>query len=133
MSEQEDNERLLLAAFDAYNRRELEKLGTILDENIEAHIARPLVNAGTWQGLEGFREMLDNWTDAFASQTNHVTAMHHPDANHVIAEVHQVGVGAGSGVEVEMDAAYLLEIRDGRVVRLHMYPDLEQAWTAVRE
>src|SRR5688500_17634199 len=112
MSNAEDNERVVLAAFDAYNRRELSNLGDILDEEIEAHVARPLANSGTWHGFAGFREMVDNWTAAFASQTNHVTAMHRPDDAHVIAEVHQVGVGAGSGVEVEMDLAYLFEIRD---------------------
>ena len=39
----------------------------------------------------------------------------------MIAEVHQTAVGAGSGVPVEMTVFYLLEVRDGRAVRFHIY------------
>ncbi len=63
---------------------------------------------------------------------NTIVSFSHPDEHHVIAEVHQEAVGAGSGVPVEMTLYYLFEIRNGRAVRLHMYPDREAALCAVR-
>jgi ketosteroid isomerase-like protein len=132
MSERADNERVVSEAFLAYNSREIDRLQDMLAADAEAHIAQPLVNAGTWRGRAGFREMVDSWTEAFESQTNTVVGMEHPDAHNVIADVHQVGVGAGSGVPVEMRIAYLFEIRGGKVTRLGLYPDVATARGSVR-
>ena len=132
MSDRAENERVVSEAFLAYNGREIDRLADMLAADAEAHIAPPLVNAGTWHGRAGFREMVDSWTEAFESQTNTVVAMEHPDAHNVIADVHQIGVGAGSGVPVEMRIAYLFEIRAGQVTRLGLYPDVTAAREAVR-
>jgi hypothetical protein len=45
---------------------------------------------------------------------------------------HQRGVGKGSGVEVEMDACYMIEVENGLVTRFHFYGTREQAVETAR-
>jgi ketosteroid isomerase-like protein len=131
MSEREDNERLVRKGMDAFNRGDLEALKGIFDERLESHVAPGLANTGTWHGREGFADMVTMWTEAFETQHNSIVSLDHPDEHHVVAQVHQAAVGAGSGVPVEMTLFYLFEIRDRRGVRLHLYPDREAALAAV--
>ena len=46
---------------------------------------------------------------------------------HVVANIHQSARGKGSGVAVEMDIAYLWEIREGRLAAMHLYATREEA------
>ena len=129
--QREYNERLIGEGMEAFNRGDLAALAAIFDERLESRVGPGLANAGTWQGTKGFEEMVVTWGEAFETQRNTIVSFSHPDEHHVIAKVHQEAVGAGSGVPVEMTLYYLFEIRDGRAVRLHMYPDHEAALRAV--
>jgi ketosteroid isomerase-like protein len=133
VSSRAENEGLVLRILDAYNRRDLEGMTELLDEQIESHVDPPVANSGDWRGIDGFREMVAAWTEAFSVQISHVRAMEHPDGDHVIADIHQVGVGAASGVEVEMRVGYLFGLRDGRIARFGVYQSLEAARAALRE
>lgn len=126
------NETLIREGMEAFNRGDLDALVSIFDERLESRVGPGLANAGTWRGSEGFGQMITTWGEAFKTQRNTIVSFSHPDEHHVIAEVHQEAVGAGSGVPVEMTLYYLFEIRNGRAVRLHMYPDREAALCAVR-
>jgi ketosteroid isomerase-like protein len=133
MSKREQNEQLLREGLDAFNRGDFAALEQVFDERLESHVAPGLANAGTWHGREGFAEMVATWMEAFETQHNSVVSIQHPDDHHMIAEIRQTAVGAGSGVPVEMTLFYLYEIRDGRAVRLHLYADRESALAAVRK
>ncbi len=41
----------------------------------------------------------------------------------MLMRVVQRGVGKGSGVEVEMHACYMIEVRDDLAARMHLYAD----------
>jgi ketosteroid isomerase-like protein len=131
MSSEQRNEQLVREGTDAFNRGDLGALVRLFDEKIESHVAPGLANPGTWHGHGGFAEMVATWGEAFESQLNTIVSMHHPDEHHVIAEIHQAAVGAGSGAPVEMTLYYLFEIRDGRGVRLQLHADYDSALAAV--
>ena len=132
MNSEERLERLVRKGFEAFNRRDRDAMVSILDENVESHVAPGLANAGTWHGVEGFESMVAIWSEAFETQRNTVLSIRFPDEHHAIAEVHQAAVGAGSGVPVEMTLYYLFEVHDERAVRVHLYPDADAALAAVR-
>jgi hypothetical protein len=46
---------------------------------------------------------------------------------HVVATMRQSGLGKGSRIPVEMEIAYMWEVRDGRLAALHLYPSSEEA------
>ena len=76
--------------------------------------------------------MIASWGEAFEDRQQNRDHRRRPtpDDHHVIAEVHQTAVGAGSGVPVEMTIFYLFEFRDGQVVRFHLYADRDEALEA---
>ena len=132
MSEREENERLLRAGVEAYNRGDVEAMVALFDPEIELLVDTAQGNPGTWRGLEGFQEMVSGWRDAFAEDRSEVRAIEMVGDRHLIAEMRQTAVGSLSGVPVEMTNYYLLELRDGRAVRFHIYGDRETAVAAVR-
>jgi ketosteroid isomerase-like protein len=133
MSERDENERLLRAGVDAYNRGDVDAMVALFDPEIELLVDTAQGNPGTWHGLEGFQEMVSGWRDAFAEDRSEVRAIEMVGDRHLIAEMRQTAVGSISGVPVEMTNYYLLELRDGRAVRFHIYGDRETAMAAVRK
>ena len=133
MSEREDNERLLREGIEAYNRRDMEAMTEFFDPDVALYIDAGLGNPGSWQGHEGYRTMVAAWRDAFAEDQSEVLSVEMVGDRHLIAEMRQRAVGSGSGVPVEMTNYYLLEVRDGRAVRFHIYGERQAAMAAVRE
>lgn len=131
-STRERNERLLREGVEAFNRGDRATLLAMFDPRIECHVASGLGNPGTWIGVDGFEAMTGTWGEAFSTQESSVVSTSFPDEHHLIAEIHQRAVGVGSGVPVEMTNFYLLEVRDGRAVRFHIYADRQSAMNAVR-
>ena len=131
--EREENERLLRLGIDAYNRGDLAAAADFFDPDVEFHVAPGLGNPGTWRGMEGYRQMVSSWRDAFAEDYSEVLGIEMVGDRHLIAEMRQRAVGSGSGVPVEMTNWYLMEVRDRRAVRFHIYGDRDAALAAVRE
>jgi len=131
-SQRDRNERLLREGVEAFNRGDIETLIAMFDPRIECHVAPGQGNPGTWYGIEGYKAMTGAWGEAFESQQSSILSARFPDEHHLIAEIRQTAVGAVSGVPVEMTNFYLLEVRDGRAVRFHIYGDRESAMSAVR-
>jgi ketosteroid isomerase-like protein len=131
MSESEANERLLRATIAAYNREDEDGVVAGFAPTIECHVSSALLNAGTWQGIDGYRELIAGWDEAWKERRMDVLEVEAPDERHVIARIDQRGVGVGSGVPVELEIFVLFEVADGRAVRLHVYADRESAIAAV--
>jgi ketosteroid isomerase-like protein len=133
MSERDENELRLRAGVEAYNRGDFGGMVSIFDPEIELVVDTAQGNPGTWYGLDGFRKMVESWRDAFAEDRSEVIDVSMVDDNHLIAEMRQTAVGSVSGVPVEMTNYYLLELRDHRAVRFHIYGDRDTALAAVRK
>ena len=123
---------LLSQGIEAFNRGDEATLMEFFDPELECRVGPRLMNTGTWRGHDGYRQMVTNWGDVWDENKTEVVGVTAPDEHHVIAEVHQTAVGSGSGVPVEMTVYYLLEIRDARAVRFHIYADHESALAAIR-
>ena len=99
----------------------------IFDTDVESHIDARLMNPGTRRGHDGYLEMVGAWNEAWGSIEVELVGVSEPDERHVLTEIRQRAVGAGSGVPVEMRIFWLFEFRDGLVTRFHMYPDRDSA------
>jgi ketosteroid isomerase-like protein len=133
MSERDDNERILREGIEAYNRGDVEAIVALFDPQIELHVDAAQGNPGTWIGLDGFQQMMSGWRDAFAEDRSELRDVEMVGDSHLIAEMRQTAIGSASGIPVEMTNYYLLELRDGRAVRFHIYGDRETAMAAVRK
>ena len=99
------------------------------DPEIEFAMVGDLVE-GSWKGIgemaEAWGAMLRNWS-GLTSIPEEVREL---DENRVLVLLHNGGRGKGSGVPVEAIAAKsanLFEVRDGKVARLTIYWNREDA------
>jgi ketosteroid isomerase-like protein len=127
----EANVELVRTGMDAFNRGEHDAVLALLDPEIECHVHPALMNGGTWRGIEGYETMVAIWGEAWGAMEMTIRRVETPDDRHVIAEIHQRAVGAGSGVPVEMRLFHFYEIRGGRALRFHIYPDRDAALAAI--
>ena len=127
----ERNAEIVREAAEAFRTRDIPGLLAFLDPAVESHVSPPLMNAGTWTGHEGFLAMATAWEEPWSEIDYETGEIETPDDDHVLAHIHQRATGAGSGVPVELNVIYMVELRDGRAVRVHIYADREAALAAV--
>jgi ketosteroid isomerase-like protein len=122
---------LVRAAFEAFNDEDIEGVVPVLHPEIESHVSPRMMNAGTWHGIDGYREMAAAWFEAWEGLRYEMVELEAPDDRNVLATLRQLATGRGSGVPVEMDVVFLVEVDDGLARRIHIYPDRESAEAAI--
>ena len=127
-----DNLELAERAFSAFNRGEIPRVLDMLSPDVEIYASPELANAGSYRGHDGFLAWLERWLDAWESFRVEVDD-YIAEGDDVIVVIRQYGRGKGSGLEVQMDAAFMLTVRDGKAVRLHLYPDKAKALQAIAQ
>jgi ketosteroid isomerase-like protein len=81
-------------------------------------------------GIDGFRQLLADWLEGFteawfSSDDDYIEA-----GDYVIVHQHQRGRGAGSGALVEGDFWLVYGFAEGKVIRLDIYADRDEALEA---
>jgi len=83
----------------------------------------------TYDGIEGARTFLADWTSAWEDWRLEVKEL--LDAgDDVVAIVHQSGRSKATSLPVDMDFAQLWTLRDGKEIRMRMYADPDEALRA---
>jgi ketosteroid isomerase-like protein len=82
---------------------------------------------GSWKGLSGMAEGWRGWLAAWDDYGAEADAYRELDRGRVLVFGRMSGRGKTSRVNVETEFANLLDIRDGRVVRLTLYSNRERA------
>lgn len=112
----EDDVRVLLEGYEAWNRREPDALADVLDPEMEWEPGFGDLNQGRHRGADGFRGFVDSWIESFDdfNITPHLLVQCGDDA---IVVAHQTGRGRGSGIELESDVVHVWTVRDRKAVR----------------
>jgi ketosteroid isomerase-like protein len=84
----------------------------------------------TYEGLDGARQFMRDWLEAWDDWELEVEAFH--DAgDQVVAIIRQRGRAKSTGLEVDMHLAQVFTVRDGLQLRMEMYADPAEALAAV--
>jgi ketosteroid isomerase-like protein len=83
----------------------------------------------TYEGIEGAREFIGTWMDAW-DDWELVLEELHDAGDEVVAIVRQTGRSKSSGLEVDMTFAQLFSLKGGRQTRMRMYADPAEALEA---
>ena len=83
-----------------------------------------------YEGIEGAREFMADWRGAWKEWSLEVRSIHEAD-DKVVVVLHQRGVSAVTGIEVEMDLAQVWTMRDGLQVQALMFNDAGAALESV--
>jgi ketosteroid isomerase-like protein len=127
MSSPESNLEVAAAAFDAFERGDIESLLAIADSDVEIYIPATLPNSGIYRGHAGYLQMVTQWLEAWEEFNIDVVSMTPVGDRHVVIDTHQRAVGRGSGIPVEQAMIYMTEVRDGYFTALHLYPTHDEA------
>ena len=117
----------------AFNRGDAGPALAMFSEDVECKVAGDLMNVGTYEGHAGYLEMIRNWSEAWDSIEAEIIGAEELSGDHLMVEIHQRAIGAGSGVPVEMKIFWLFGFGGGEVKRFHMYSTREAAMAAARE
>jgi ketosteroid isomerase-like protein len=124
------NQQLALKMLGAYMGGDEGTMRAMIDPEGEVYGAPEIVNAGTYQGYDGFRQWVQQWEEAWDEINYELLELIDVGDSIVVAPVHVVGRGAGSGVEIDRVFGWLYEFRDGQLVRFHVYSSLDGALEA---
>lgn len=125
------NVELARRGLEAFNRGDIEAVLAMLAPDVAVKSSPDLANPGDFHGHDGFLTWMRDWMDAWERfRVEARDAVTVGDA--VVLSVHQVASGRGSGVEVEMDVAYLFAFAGGKVARLELHAGMEDALAAAR-
>ena len=122
---------LIEDAFVAFQARDAQGVIAFVHPEIECKVVEPLMNVGTWHGFEGFVQMTADWEDAFGQITYDIREIELVDDRNALIAVHQSATGAGSGVPVELDVYFLIEIVGEQGIRLQIHASRDSALAAV--
>jgi ketosteroid isomerase-like protein len=127
----EDNVEIVRRATAAYDRGAFEEAAGWMDPAIEWDMSRvPVPEPEVYRGLDGLAAFTEVWQESWAALD--LDPEEFIDAgDRVVSVVRQAGRGRVSGVEVEQRFAQVWTLRDGRIVRMDMYPDRGAALKAV--
>jgi thiamine-phosphate pyrophosphorylase len=86
---------------------------------------------GVYHGTAAARKMFERWSEAFSEMrwTHHWTRRFGSD---VLVGTTFTGRGAGSGVEVSAGGAELWTLQNGRVARIKLFQQVDDAWRSAR-
>jgi ketosteroid isomerase-like protein len=124
---QERNAELTRTGLAAWIAGDREKAIATFTEDVEIYVPPELGNAGTYRGIDQFLSWFQAWDDAWSSFEMSVGEIEPAGERHVIAMVRSTGVGAGSGIQVENELAWLFGVRGGQMEYLSLQPDASAA------
>ena len=123
----QENVDVVRAAYDAFNRRDLDALWPLLDPECEVDLANSMgFDRSKYSGREGVLKFFESYWDSFDSITIEVEeCIEGRDA--VVVVIRAIGRGLGSGVEVDARGPHAWSFRGGRVVSVGLHEHLEDA------
>ena len=126
----QENVELVRRLFEVYNERSFVENADLIDPEIVWDVSRVEVpDALSSTGRDELRGFAEGWEETFTAE--HVEAEEMLDAgDQVVVMVRHRGRGKASGIEIEQQFAMVWTLREGRAVRMVMYPTRAEALEA---
>jgi ketosteroid isomerase-like protein len=120
----------LRVSFAAFSQGDVPGALAGLDPDVEVHSAPEVGNPGDFHGHDGFIQWAAQWVEAWDQFHQELLGVELLEHDVAIVDSHQVASGAGSGIAVERDVYWAIELRGTRATRLHLYGDRAEAVAA---
>jgi ketosteroid isomerase-like protein len=122
---------LVRSLYEAINRRDYDAGFALLGEEFEWLEPDHGLLGGPHRGLVEVREAIEAQLEVF-DEFEIEPEEFHEHGDHVAVPVRQRARGSVSGVEVEIRIGHLWTVKDGKAVRLEVFPAREDARKAAR-
>jgi ketosteroid isomerase-like protein len=118
-------ERAAHAAYEAWNRDDLELARAAADPEIEVHLEQagdsPVGLDDVYHGPNGYCRSMKEWSAAWRSWRVEVEDVVEVAPNKVLLTGHHIGEGLASGAEIERWGAALYTFRRGKILRVDAF------------
>ena len=118
------------ALYEAINRHDFDVGFALLDPGFEWIEPEYGLLGGRHQGFDEVRAAIEAQLEVFDDFSIEAESFHE-HGDRVAVPVRQRGTGGASGVEVEIRIGHLWTVRDGKALRLEVFPAREDAERAV--
>jgi ketosteroid isomerase-like protein len=128
----EENVEAFKRAVEASNRRDVEAVLEELDPEVEWHPAMAALLGGkatVFRGHEGVRKMLRELDEAFAEIDMEFSEIRDL-GERIVAIGRRRTRGKASGAETETPLCYVIELKNGKAIRIRSYLDPREALEA---
>jgi ketosteroid isomerase-like protein len=125
---------LVRRAAEAVNRRpkpDFDVVNALYDPNHVLVAQLSSVEGEAFHGARGFREWLTNMGQAWESWESQIMRVTEIDNDRVLVVAKMSVLSRKGGVPIEQEAATIVTVQGGKIVRSETYPSLGQALQAV--
>src|SRR4051794_4834732 len=123
----QENVEVVRAQAEAFARGDREEAMSFLDTDVVYDITRYSAAGGVFHGLQGIREGFGEWIGSWEGYRVEILEVIDAGDDKVVLMSRQTGKGRGSGVPVEVTNAVVNTVRDGKVIRMDVYPTPAEA------
>jgi ketosteroid isomerase-like protein len=124
------NADLVREAFEQWNTGDRESLLALIDPDVEIHVASAQLTGGeAFHGHEGYREWHAAMEESFEVWQIHPEVFREV-GDRVVALGNMHLRGRASGVELDQEIGWLVDIRDGKMIRFQTFLSHAEALSA---
>jgi ketosteroid isomerase-like protein len=127
-----ENLEIVRRGFEAFNAQGVEGILPFIDPEFEATTPPDLASEpDTYRGHDGVRR----WFDSFYEVMDDIRwdgHEFHEAGDRVVVEFTLRARGKTTGLDFGQDAVMVWELRDGKAIRVDLYPTLEEAMSAAQ-
>jgi ketosteroid isomerase-like protein len=123
----ESNVEIVRAGLDAWNRRDITAVVEVLHEDAELLPMRAVFEGSVYRGAEGFKAFLKDMNEEWEGFHIEPDEFREIDDQRVLVLGRLLGRGKASGMDFEAPAAWVCELRDGKVAKVQFYAHEEAA------
>ena len=122
------NVQIVEHGMEAFNAEGIEGILPLIHPDFEATTPPELASEpDTYRGPEGIRRWFDSFDEVMDEIRWDTHAFREVDGRRVLVEFTLRARGKTTGLDFGQDAVMVWELRDGKAVRLDIYPTLEKA------
>jgi ketosteroid isomerase-like protein len=127
----QENVAIVRRLLEVYNERSFGENVELIDPEMIWDFSRAeLPDGSSYTGRSEFLGFIEAWEEGFESE--HMDAREIIDAgDRIVVTVNHRGHGIASGIEIDQTFAMVWTLRDGRAVRMALFPTREEALEAV--
>lgn len=128
----QENVEVVRGAFEAFVEGGLDAMAEFWDPDIDWRAAEGAIDdVGEMHGLVAVRRYVQDWTDTFDVAGIVVEEVRDVGDDRVLSIQRMKGRAKLSGIETDLRYASVSTVRDGKVVRVREYLNVEDAFEAV--
>jgi len=124
-----ENVEIIRQGFETWEQGDLEAHLRLVHEDIVCSRVAPLINPKTYHGLEGYLEFAGEWMAPY-DDLRFLPNEYIDAGDRVLVEVPQEGRLAGGNQVVRGTFWFLVTLHDGKVIRMEIYGERDQALEA---